>query len=290
MQFKIYTLQHQKLYDQIHTVLPNKKTEKIISKETLYLLDRCKELRQDFSVLSKVRELDALFTDVLIMNKKKTYAFEQIVVIANKVYILERKKHYDNQRQLLKEKVAYLRKMLGKNIFVDFYILVDGKTTKPNYIKIDNFIEWCKNQQANDAVSRRVNDFVQNRHVSMNIEDYIQKKYSINVNYTEVKRTSKWIEILKFSNPIVSKYKGNLSLLSSSIIFFYILNAAFTYSIYAKEKQFILTIAIDLMFLFILVNILKEVESKLPKLLRLLTLLGTLIGFIICFYRTIYYF
>lgn len=290
MQYKIYTLQHQKLYDQIHSVTGGEKIQKIINKETVYLLDRCKELRRDFSALSKVRELDALFTDVLVMNKKKTYSFEQIVVIANKVYVLERKKHYDNQRQLLKEKVAYLRKALGKNIHVDFYILVDGKTTKPNNIKLDTFIEMCRTQHANDGISGRVNAFVQSKHVSLDITDYIHKKYNVNITHTEVKRSSKWIEILSFSNPIISKYKGNLSFLSSAIIFFYVLTAIFTYSIYAKEKQFLLTIAIDIMFLFILVNILKEMESKLPKLLKFFMQIGTLSVFVFFFARIIYYF
>lgn len=290
MQYKIYTLQHQKLYDQIHYVTGGEKIQKILNKETVYLLDRCKELRRDFSVLSKVRELDALFTDVLVMNKKKIYSFEQIVVIANKVYVLERKKHYDNQRQLLKEKVAYLRKALGKNIHVDFYILVDGKTTKPNNIKLDAFIDMCRTLYANDGISGRVNEFVQNKHISLDISGYIHKKYNVNVTQNEVKRNSKWVEILNFPNPLISKYKGNLSFLSSIIIFFYILTTVFTYSIYAKEKQFLLTIAIDVMFLFILINILKEMESKLPKLLKFFMQIGTLSIFVFFFARIIYYF
>ena len=275
VQYKIYTLQHQKLYDQIHAVSGNEKVNKIVNKETIYLLNR---------------EIDALYTDVLIMNKKTTYSFEHIVVIANKVYVLERKKHYDNQRQLLKEKVAYLRKQLGKNIFIDFYILVDGKTTKPNNIKIETFVENCKNQKANDAVSSRMNEFVQTKHVSLNIEEYIHKKYNINITHQIVERKSKWIEIIKFKNPLVSKYKGNLSFLSSCILFFYIATAVFSYSIYAKEKQFILTIGIDVLFLFILLNILREIESKLPRWLKYITLIGTLTGFIYFFGRIIYYF
>lgn len=290
MQYKIYTLQHQKLYDQIHSVTSEGNIEKIINKETVYLLDRCKELRRDFSALSKVREIDALFTDVLVMNKKKTYSFEQIVVIANKVYVLERKKQYDNQRQLLKEKVAYLRKALGKMIHIDFYILIEGKTTKPNNIKLDNFIEMCKTQHANDGISGKVNAFVQNKHVSLNITEYIYKKYNINITQKEVKRNSKWVEIFSFSNPIISKYKGTLSFLSSAIIFFYILTAIFTYSIYAKEKRFLLSIAIDCMFLFMLVNILKEMESKLPKLLKITMQIVTLSIFILFFTRIVYYF
>ena len=290
MQYKIYTLQHQKLYDQIHSVTSEGKIQKIINKETVYLLDRCKELRRDFSALSKVREIDALFTDVLVRNKKKTYSFEQIVVIANKVYVLERKKHYDNQRQLLKEKVAYLRKALGKMIHIDFYILVDGKTTKPNNIKLESFIDMCKTQHANDGISGKVNAFVQNKHVSLDITDYIYKKYNINIIQKEVKRQSKWVEIFSFSNPIISKYKGTMSFLSSAIIFFYILTAIFTYSIYAKEKKFLLTIAMDLMFLFMLINILKEMEAKLPKLLKICMQLGTLSVFIFFFARIIYYF
>lgn len=290
MQYKIYTLQHQKLYDQIHTVMGNEKVQKIINKETNLLLDKCKELRRDFSALAKVRELDALFTDVLVMNKKMTYSFEHIAVIANKVYILERKKQYDNQRQLLKEKVAYLRKVLGKNIFVDFYILVDGKTTKPNNIKLEAFIDSCQNLKANDAISGKINEFVQSRHVSLDIVGYIHKKYNVDITHKEAKRKSKWVEIFKFSNPLVSKYKGNLSLLSSCIIFFYVMTAVFTYSIYAKEKQFLLTVVIDALFLFFLINILKEIENKLPKWLKNLTLLGTLGVFVFFFSRIIYYF
>jgi len=290
MQYKIYTLQHQKLYDQIHSVTSEGNIEKIINKETVYLLDRCKELRRDFSALSKVREIDALFTDVLVMNKKKTYSFEQIVVIANKVYVLERKKHYDNQRQLLKEKVAYLRKALGKMIHIDFYILIEGKTTKPNNIKLESFIDMCKTQHANDGISGKVNAFVQNKHVSLNITDYIYKKYNINITQKEVKRNSKWVEILSFSNPIISKYKGTLSFLSSAIIFFYILTSIFTYSIYAKERKFLLSIVIDCMFLFMLVNILKEMEAKLPKLLKIVMQIVTLSIFILFFTRIVYYF
>lgn len=290
MQYKIYTLQHQKLYDQIHSITSEENIQKIVNKETVYLLDRCKELRRDFSALSKVKEIDALFTDVLVRNKKKTYSFEQIVVIANKVYVLERKKHYDNQRQLLKEKVAYLRKALGKMIHIDFYILVDGKTTKPNNIKLESFIDMCKTQHANDGISGKVNAFVQNKHVSLDITDYIYKKYNINIIQKEVKRQSKWVEIFSFSNPIISKYKGTMSFLSSAIIFFYILTAIFTYSIYAKEKKFLLTIAMDLMFLFMLINILKEMEAKLPKLLKICMQLGTLSVFIFFFARIIYYF
>lgn len=290
MQYKIYTLQHQKLYDQIHGVNGDERVQKIANKEVIYLLDRCKELRGDFSTLSKTKEIDALFTDVLMMNKKTTYSFEHIVVIANKVYVLERKKHYDNQRQLLKEKVNYLRKQLGKNIFVDFYILVDGKTTKPNNIKIDAFIDFCKTQKANDAVSGRVNELVQSKHVSFDVTEYIHKKYGVDVNHQEVKRNSKWVEIFKFSNPLISKYKGTLSFLSSCIVFFYIVTSVFSYSIFAKEKQFLLTIGIDILFLFLLLNILREIESKLPKWLKYCTLVGTLGGFVYCFSRIIYYF
>lgn len=290
MQYKIYTLQHQKLYDQIHTVSGNEKVQKIITKETLNLLEKSKELRKDFSTLSKIREIDALFTDVLIMNKKTTYSFEHIVVISNKVYVLERKKHYDNQRQLLKEKVSYLRKQLGKNIVVNFYILVENKSTKGNNINLESFIEFCKQQKANDAISDRVNNFVQSKHVNLSINDYILKRYNIDVNHKEVKREAKWVNVISKSNPLISKYKGDMSFLSSCIVFFYIITAIFTYSIYAKEKQFLLTIAIDLMFLLLLMNILKEIESKLPKLLKNVTLLSTLGVFIYFFSKVIYYF
>lgn len=290
MNYKIYTLQHQKLYDQIHSVTGDEKIQKIINKEAVYLLDRCRELRKDFSDLSRISELDALFTDILIMNKKRTYSFEHIVVIANKVYVLERKKHYDNQYQLLKEKVNYLRRALGKNIIVEFYILIDGKTTKNRNIKIENFIELCKKQHGYDAISGRVNEFVQKRHIALDIKDYISKKYNADLVKNDVKRNSKWVDILKFSNPLISKYKGNLSFLSSCILFFYIATSVFCYSIFAKEKQFLLTIALDLLFLFLLVNILKEIESKLPKWLKYLTLLGTLGVFVMFFGKVIYYF
>lgn len=290
MQYKIYTLQHQKLYDQIHSVIGNEKIQKIVSKESLNLLERSKELRRDFSVLSKVKEIDALFTDVLIMNKKTTYSFEHIVVIANKVYVLERKKHYDNQRQLLKEKISYLKKQLGKNIIVNFHILVENNSKKPNCIKLDKFIEFCKSQSANDAISDRINEFVQTRHVSLSIHDYILKKYNVDIKHKEVKREAKWIKIISKSNPFISKYKGNMSFLSSCIMFFYIITAMFSYSIYAKEKQFLLTIVIDIVFLLLLVNILREIESKLPKVLKFITLATTL-GVFICFFcRIIYYF
>lgn len=290
MQYKIYTLQHQKLYDQIHSVNGSEKVQKIALKETSILLERCKELRRDFSALSKVKDIDALFTDVLVMNKKTTYSFEHIIVINNRVYVLERKKHYDNQRQLLKEKVSYLKKQLGKNILVNFYILVENNSKKPNCIQLENFIEFCKTQRGNDAISDKINNFVQTRHVDLNIRGYILKKYNVDVDYKEVKRDSKWIKIISKSSPMLSKYKGNMSFLSSCIIFFYIITAMFSYSIFAKEKQFLMTIAIDLIFLWLLVNILKEIESRLPKLLKFLTLSTTLSVFIYFFCKIIYYF
>lgn len=289
MQYKVYTLQHQELYNQIHSIQNIEKYHKIINKETFFLQEKCRELRHDFSILSKVKEFDALFTDVLIKNKKKAYAFEHIVVKANKIFVLERKKPYDNQKQLIKEKTNYLRKIFGKNIPVEFYILTDNKTTKPNFISIDKFIESTLKIKGNDAVASKVRDFVETKHISLGIKDYLQKKYNINISQPDATRRAKWVEVFKYTNPLVSKYKGTLSFMSSGIIFFYVLTSVFSYSIYAKEKQFLLTIAIDCLFLFFLVNLLKEIESKLPRLLKWLLLTIGLCMFVFLFGRVIYY-
>lgn len=290
MQYKIYTLQHQKLYDQIHAIDGNSEVQKIVNKETLYLLDKCKEIRRDFSILSKVREFDALFSDILIRNNKKTYSFEHVIVYANTIYVLERKKSYDNQKQLLKEKTNYLKKCIGKNVNAEFYILMDAKTTKPNYTTLDMFIENCLQKTPVDGVlADKVDLFIQNNHIVLDISTYIKKKYNVDIKYTYKPRASRWVTLSKFTNPLVSKYKGTLSFLSSVIIFFYLLCVIFTYSIYAKDKQFLLTLGVDAVMLFLLINVLKEIESKCPKWLRLTTLMATLTGFIGLFWRILIY-
>lgn len=285
MKYKIYTLQHQRLYDQIHGVQCTEKTKKIINKETLTLLDRCKEIRRDFAMLSKIRGIDSLFSDILIRHKRKTYLFEHIVVTNNIAYILERKKAYDNQKQLLKEKVSYLKKALGKDITIKYYILTDSKTTKPDFISIESFIDKCRKENSADRISSHINEFIQKRHANITIIEYIQKRYNIDITKTDTKRKSKWTTISKITSPLVSKYKGTLSFASSGIILFYILSSVFSYSIYAKERQFLLTLGIDCLFLFLLVNLLKEIESKLHKFTKIIVLTIALFGFMFLFYR-----
>lgn len=290
MEFKIYTMQHQRLFEGIHNIEPTTKINGILNKENSYLLEKYKEIRKDFVTLSKSREIDALFSDIMIKNKSRILTFEHIVVRNNVIYVIERKKGYENQRKLLKEKANFLKKVFKNNIKVKCFILLDTKTTRENYIAMDDFINNLEKNNLPDLTCQKINDYIQSHHIDLNIKQYIKFKYKIDIDKVYAPRKAKWVEIISLSLPFLIKNKSKVSFLTSITLMFYIFIVALSYYKNIQDGHFYLSIIIDIFYYKVLDFGLTTIEQKASKTLKYPMLIGCLCMMLGLFIKTIYYF
>lgn len=268
MKYKLYTNQHQMLYNEIFSLPRNNKNELTIARETDYLVNKYKIIREDFIELGKNKKFDALFTDIFISKKDTVFIFEHIVLRNKKVFILERDNGFDNQDQLIKSKASYLKKIWGNSIDVSYFIISDIDVPKTNKKTLGNIISYIENIEGPDKFSSSIKDFITKKHMNLNIKAYFKLKHNINVEEVKVERKSAKISIPRNIVPNFLKIKTPVSFLSSSIMLIYGLSAIIsTYSV-LKISDFKFAIVVDMIYGWFLYKILSLMEAYISRRYR----------------------
>lgn len=281
MKYKLYTNQHQMLYNEIFSLPRNNKNELTIARETDYLVNKYKMIREDFIELGKSKKFDALFTDIFINKKDTVFIFEHIVLRNKKVFILERDNGFDNQEQLIKSKANYLKKVWGNSVDISYFIISDNDIPKTNKKTLINIINQIESIEGPDKFSTSIKEFITKKHMNLNIKAYFKLKHNINVEEVKVERKSAKISVPKNILPNFLKIKTSVSFLSSSIMLLYGLCAIIsTYSV-LKISDFKFAIVVDMVYGWFLYKILSLMEAyitkrryKYPLLLIILLIFG----------------
>ena len=288
MKYKIYTNQHQLLYNEIFSLPTNKKNELVINKEASYLVNKYKEIREDFIVIGKSKKIDALFSDVFIGKKDKVYIYEHIVLRGDTVFIIERENGYGNQEKLLKEKGNYLKKVWGDAVKISCHIISVEKIDKTIKNTRENIISIIDSHQGADKYSDGIKDYIVKKHLNLNIKTYFKLKYNLNVDEVKIKRKSAPIKIPRKIIPHLFKNSVRVSFLSSCIMLLYGLCALFsTYSV-LKITNFSFAIVLDFFYGWFLYKILSFIEVCVPKRFKSLLLLLILLIFGVFLYKIFY--
>lgn len=285
MKYKLYTNQHQMLYNEIFSLPRNNKNELTIARETDYLVNKYKIIREDFIELGKSKKIDALFTDIFINKKDTVFIFEHIVLRNKKVFILERDNGFDNQDQLIKSKANYLKKVWGNSVDISYFIISDVDVPKSNKKTLGSIINHIESIEGPDKFSSSIKDFITKKHMDLNIKAYFKLKHNINVEEVKVERKSARISIPRNILPNFLKIKTPISFLSSSIMLIYGLSAIIsTYSV-MKISNFKFAIVVDMIYGWFLYKILSLMEAYIPKRYKYPLLLIILLIFGVFLYK-----
>lgn len=291
MRYKIYTAQHQLIYDELHTVPISKKNELIISKEHNYLMNKYKTIREDFITLGKVKNIDCLFSDVFIGKKDKVYIYEHIILKSDMVLILERENSYGNQEKLIKEKMAYLNKLWGDVLKLDYLIISEETNLKSKKRTMGDALLYLERLPGKDRYSDSVKEFILKKHLALSVKEFIKLKHNINiaeVQKEKIKRKSSRVKVPRNVLPEFFKIQTNISFLSSAIMLLYGLCALFSTVRVLKVGDFKFAIVLDLLYGCFLYKILSLIEVTLGKKTKILMLLTILLIFGVFLYKIIY--
>lgn len=291
MRYKIYTAQHQLIYDELHTVPISKKNELIISKEHNYLMNKYKTIREDFITLGKVKNIDGLFSDVFIGKKDKVYIYEHIILKSDMVLILERENSYGNQEKLIKEKMAYLNKLWGDVLKLDYLIISEETNLKSKKRTMGDALLYLERLPGKDRYSDSVKEFILKKHLALSVKEFIKLKHNINiaeVQKEKIKRKSSRVKVPRNVLPEFFKIQTNISFLSSAIMLLYGLCALFSTVRVLKVGDFKFAIVLDLLYGCFLYKILSLIEVTLGKKTKILMLLTILLIFGVFLYKIIY--
>lgn len=291
MRYKIYTAQHQLIYDELHTVPISKKNELIISKEHNYLMNKYKIIREDFITLGKVKNIDCLFSDVFIGKKDKVYIYEHIILKSDMVLILERENSYGNQEKLIKEKMAYLNKLWGDVLKLDYLIISEETNLKSKKRTMGDALLYLERLPGKDRYSDSVKEFILKKHLALSVKEFIKLKHNINiaeVQKEKIKRKSSRVKVPRNVLPEFFKIQTNISFLSSAIMLLYGLCALFSTVRVLKVGDFKFAIVLDLLYGCFLYKILSLIEVTLGKKTKILMLLTILLIFGVFLYKIIY--
>ena len=291
MRYKIYTAQHQLIYDELHTVPISKKNELIISKEHNYLMNKYKTIREDFITLGKVKNIDGLFSDVFIGKKDKVYIYEHIILKSDMVLILERENSYGNQEKLIKEKMAYLNKLWGDVLKLDYLIISEETNLKSKKRTMGDALLYLERLPGEDRYSDSVKEFILKKHLALSVKEFIKLKHNINiaeVQKEKIKRKSSRVKVPRNVLPDFFKIQTNISFLSSAIMLLYGLCALFSTARVLKVGDFKFAIVLDLLYGCFLYKILSLIEVTLGKKTKILMLLTILLIFGVFLYKIIY--
>lgn len=276
------------LYNEIFSLPRNNKNELTVARETDYLVNKYKMIREDFIELGKSKKFDALFTDIFINKKDMVFIFEHIILRNKNVFILERENGFDNQDQLIKSKVSYLKKVWGNSVDVSYFIISDKDVPKSNKKTLDSIIKHIESIEGPDKFSSSIKEFITKKHMNLNIKAYFKLKHNINVEEVKVERKSAKISVSKNVKNIIPnflKIQAPVSFLSSSILLVYGLSATIsTYSV-MKISDFKFAIVVDMIYGWFLYKILSLMEVYMHKRYRYPLLIIILLIFGVFLYK-----